>query len=363
MHMNSAPHLLPEDRPDFERALDDALRTADRRAGLGELGQRISAERLRTMALGAATAIAACAAVEYDQFVRLREELRQSVQGSPAPHESAADSASGPADSSYRAEPERGGAGDESAGAGFSGTVGEGLAESAGAGLTAMLSVLLPVLAGTAAVIFLVLGYGLLLLSPEPAVGATIRTVGWTFTALAAAGALLSMAGVWGSALRNRRRSSRTSPSVLQPPPSAGRRRSGSSVGPAGGVREEPLSQRVAEAREAWREALLERGIVPFLREALADPQGQARTPASCVPRRTEAEASAGGAGESGSETEDEEQRTPQLGYSHPGFSSDTSTPADGPGGQRNGDGTRSDGPSFSSPDFSSPDYGTGGGG
>jgi hypothetical protein len=82
----------------------------------------------------------------------------------------------------------------------------------------------------------------------------------------------------------------------------------------------------VAQARDAWREALLERGIVPFLREALADPAGATALQHTAPPAPT--------------------SRIPQLGYDRPGFSS----PDDG--AHR---GTR---PSYSSPDWSSPDFG-----
>ncbi|OMI38757.1 hypothetical protein SPAR_14381, partial [Streptomyces sparsogenes DSM 40356] len=93
MHMNSAPHLLIEDRPEFERVLDEALRTADRRADLSGVGQRLTTEQLRTMAMNAAAAIAARAADEYQHYVDAREKLRQ-----PAPPDwpGAADTAGGP---------------------------------------------------------------------------------------------------------------------------------------------------------------------------------------------------------------------------------------------------------------------------
>lgn len=54
MHMNSAPHLLPEDRQEFARVLDEALRSANRRPELGAIGQRLNAEQLRTMEIGRA---------------------------------------------------------------------------------------------------------------------------------------------------------------------------------------------------------------------------------------------------------------------------------------------------------------------
>jgi hypothetical protein len=81
----------------------------------------------------------------------------------------------------------------------------------------------------------------------------------------------------------------------------------------------------VARAREAWHDALLERGIMPFLREALADP-------GTAALGRTKPSAPI--------------SRMPQLGYNRPGFSSPDGGPTAGPR------------PSYSSPDFSSPDFG-----
>ncbi|MGY1436776.1 hypothetical protein [Streptomyces reniochalinae] len=315
MHMNSAPHLLREDRPEFERVLDEALRTAHRRPDLAAIGRRLNADQLRTMALSAATAIAACAEAEYQQFVRLREELRHShtAPAVPSPRTPPAtgsdgETAAGGAGPELREPAQGGGA---SVGERLVGAMGgDTLAEASGAGLVAMVSVLAPVLAATAAVIFLLLGYSLRLLSPEPAVAGPMRGVGWIFAALAAAGIVLALAGLLLMALRNGASSART--------PSGG-----AGGDPGGGE----LAQEVALARTAWREALLEHGILPFLRDALADPDGAEQAPAAFVPRPS------------------------RLGYSHPGFSSrpasEAPTAEETPARPR-----------FSSPDYSSPEYG-----
>ncbi|MBX9365581.1 hypothetical protein [Streptomyces sp. WAC04114] len=84
------------------------------------------------------------------------------------------------------------------------------------------------------------------------------------------------------------------------------------------------IRDKVGRAREAWRKALLERGILPFLREALADPD-RATALLSAPPAST--------------------SRTPHLGYDRPGFS----RPDGGASGPR---------PSFTSPDYISPDFG-----
>ncbi|GHJ29899.1 hypothetical protein ABZ654_08480 [Streptomyces hygroscopicus] len=273
--MKSAPHLLTEDRPEFERVLDEALRTADRRPDLSGIGQRLTAEQLRTMALGASAAIAACAAAEYQEYRDTRARLRE-----PAP-----------------LFPLTGGGGESPDGTG--GLAGA-LQDAAGAGLVAMLAVLAPVLAGTAAIIFLIVGYVLNALHPAPSIAQPLVTAGWLFAALTAVGILIAAVGLLLTALRN-----------------------GSSA-IRGGARSEQLEE-VDRAREVWRQALLDRGILPFLREALANPS--APSPAAYVPRNPEAVG-----------------RTPHLGYSRPGFSTDGESPKARP--------------RYSSPDYTSPDYG-----
>lgn len=148
--------------------------------------------------------------------------------------------------------------------------------------------------------IFLLVGYILKMLNPEPAFAQTMLTAGWVFGAMTAAAILVAGVGLLLTALRNR-------PSLESGPYAE-------------------LSREVAQAREDWREALLERGVMPFLREALADP-GTAAALHSTTPSTPTS-------------------RMPHLGYGRPGFSS----PGDGPA-----PGSR---PSFSSPDYTSPDFG-----
>ncbi|MFI0977965.1 hypothetical protein ACH4SP_13320 [Streptomyces sp. NPDC021093] len=271
MHMNSAPHLLTEDRPEFERTLDEALRTAHERPDLAALGQRLNSEQLRTMALSASAIIAAHASAEYDHYVKAREELRAPAVPTP--------------------------------GTLLTPGVGEN-AEATGAGAVAVVAVLTPVLAGIAAVVLLLVGYLLSMLDPAPAIAEALLTAGWVFGALTAAGLLGAAVGLLFTALRN-------GSTAFQ----VGHRDAG--------------SEEVDRAREAWKEALLERGVVPFLRDALANPPETA--PAVPDPPR--------------------QNRIPGLGYSRPDFGS----PSEHSGTNGNGHKTR---PSYSSPDFSSPDYG-----
>lgn len=287
--MNSAPHLLNEDRAEFARILDEALRTAEYRPGdhTSAAGKQLSTEQLRAMALSATTAIAACATAEYQRYVQLRAEVR-----APARAPSAAGTAG--------AEPT--GAADGGAGPATAAALDE--AETTGAGLTAMIAVLAPVLAGIAAVLFLLIGYVLSAISPDKSLARPLISVGWIFAALTAAGTLVAMGGLLVTALRN-----------------------GSSAQTAGA---DDVGEALQLAREAWRSALLERGLLPFLREALADPAATPDDdPTRYVPRRTAAP----------------ESRIPTLGYTRPEFTS----PDSGSSGSR---------PRYSSPDFTSPEYG-----
>ncbi|MEV1062812.1 hypothetical protein [Streptomyces sp. NPDC050263] len=284
MHMNSVPqHLHSEDRQEYERILDEALRSAPHHPELAAVGQRLNPEQLRTMALNASALITVAAAAEYQHYVKVREELRHPAPSTPS---SASETGS--------AEP-------NAAAMGLATTMGDAAQAAEAAGAGAVAAVLTPVLAGTAAVIFLLVGYILSVLDPEQAFARTMLTAGWTFGAVAVAAILVATVALLLTALRNR--------------PSLGAEPYGE------------LSEEVSLAREAWREALLERGILPFLREALASPGA-----ATALHTAPPPPAPTG--------------RLPKIGYDRPGFSS----PDDG----------RSTGPrpSFSSPDYTSPDFG-----
>ncbi|MFE4051360.1 hypothetical protein [Streptomyces sp. YIM B13518] len=282
MHMNSVPqHLLNEDRQEYERVLDEALRSAPHHPELAAVGQRLNSEQLRTMALNATALITAAAATEYRHYVKVREETRR-------PPASATPSVREPGSTEPGTNAR-----------GIAATVGE-VAETAGAGAGAVVAVLAPVLAGTAAAIFLLVGYVLRMLDPGAAFARTMLTTGWVFGAVTAVAVLVAAVGLLLTALRNK-------PSAL-----------------GGSYRE--LDGEVTRARDAWREALLERGILPFLRDALTDPATTTALQHTAPPPPT--------------------GRIPHLGYGRPGFSS----PEEG-----RARGTR---PSYSSPDYSSPDFG-----
>ncbi|MGC9378633.1 hypothetical protein [Streptomyces sp. MH13] len=285
MHMNSVPQYLPnEDRKDYERLLDEALRSAPHRPELAAVGQRLNSEQLRTMALNATALITAAATTEYQHYVKVREERRHPAPSTP----SAAPSSTR---ESGTAEPGTGASG-------LAATMGE-VAEATGAGAVAVVAVLAPVLAGTAAAIFLLVGYLLKMLDPGQTFAQTMLTTGWVFGAVTAVAILVAAVGLLLTALRNR--------------PSAEP------------VRYGELDEEVVRARDAWHDALLERGILPFLREALA-------APSTTALHRTGPVAPAG--------------RMPHLGYDRPGFTS----PDGGSEASRR--------PRYSSPDYSSPDFG-----
>ncbi|MEU6877611.1 hypothetical protein [Streptomyces sp. NPDC046712] len=267
MHMNVAPHLLTEDRAEYERILDDALRHAHDRPDLAEIGKRLTPEQLRTMALSATALITAAAAVEYDHFVKIRAEGRSSSGTSVMDAVLATD--------------------------------GDGAGGGPGAGIVAVVTVLAPVLSGTAAVIFLLVGAVLKVVAPTLVFADTLLTAAGFFGAVAAAGLLCAAVGLLLTALRNR-----------------------STEVAAGAVASGEQDDELSLARDAWRRALLERGILPFLRDALADPASP------LPPQRSE-----------------RTDRMPKIGYSGPDFSS----PNEGASGTR---------PRFSSPDFTSPEFG-----
>ncbi|MDX3248228.1 MULTISPECIES: hypothetical protein [unclassified Streptomyces] len=284
MHMNSVPqHLHSEDRQEYERILDEALRSAPHHPELAAVGQRLNPEQLRTMALNASALITVAAASEYQHYIKVREELRH-----PAPSTPSSTSETGSAEPGATAM-------------GLATTMGEAAQAAEAAGAGAVAAVLTPVLAGTAAVIFLLVGYLLRALDPDQAFARTMLTAGWAFGAVAVAAILVATVALLLAALRNR-------PSLEAEPYGE-------------------LSEEVAAAREAWREALLERGILPFLREALAAPGAAPALHTDPVPPTVTG-------------------RLPKIGYDRPGFTS----PDDG----------RSTGPrpSFSSPDYTSPDFG-----
>lgn len=305
--MNSAPHLLSEDRPEFERVLDEALRDEDIRVALAEAAPGLGSDHLRGLAVNATATITACAVTEYEHYLKIRTQARELASGRRRGR---------PATSTGGAEDQR--ATDGSSVRRLSGAV-DG---TAGAGVVAAVAVLTPILAGTSALILLASGYLLKLADPDPAVAAPLRFAGWLFAAIAATGTLIGMIGVMFTALRNPAADTATLHADRSP--------------------------EVVAARESWRRALLERGVRPFLLQALTT--GDTGHPAAAEP--TPARQASGG----------EVRRTPSLGYSAPGF---TSPNPDEPGAHRSPPdyaSPRYTSPRYSGPSYSGPDFDTGAG-
>ncbi|MFE2964906.1 hypothetical protein ACFXKC_14780 [Streptomyces sp. NPDC059340] len=120
--------------------------------------------------------------------------------------------------------------------------------EAAEGGLWPVLAVLTPVVAAVAAAVLLLIGYGARLVEVATGFATSVVTAGWV---LALTAALTACIGLWAllrTALRQREG-----------------QREGTSDGrgePAGGTD-------VDRAKERWRQALLERGLLPYLRSHL----------------------------------------------------------------------------------------------
>ncbi|MEU1519042.1 hypothetical protein ABZ490_44085 [Streptomyces sp. NPDC005811] len=299
---------MHEDRQEYEQILDEALST---------ISGRHNPEQLRAMALNATALITAAAATEYQHYVRIREEARDRVPVPPStvPEFVPAWSAHSRSDA-HLATP------DQSAAPGLGWRLGaallgtgqqrgrrsgdgiarrrwlrmsygrrllaallglhvrpevSGAAGAAGAGhsprrptdlrgpaLTrsirhrklvsetakdrlacgvAIAAILTPVLCGTAAAIFVLVGYLLKMMEPEAGVAGDMLNVGWIFGAVAGASIVASVVGLMITALRT----------------------SGQDIQRATG-------DELALAHQAWRTALLDRGIMPFLQEAIGAP-------------------------------------------------------------------------------------------
>jgi len=344
--MNSVPqHLHSEDRQEYERILDEALRSAPHRPELAAVGQRLNPEQLRTMALNATALITVAAATEYQYYVKVREEARRPA-ASVAPGTGAAgpgassmgfataeitEAVPGPAMIGFsrvllavRGLGHRGGrrtylTRQQQRGLPFRRRLLAAVlgirtrpdvprltrADAAGE-LAAKLSrslgtvlVLAGFLGALVALICLLAGYALKEFSAAASTAQHLVTIGSVFGATTASGILIAAVTALITAARNSTARAEANGDM-----------SGNTT--------------VDRARDAWRSALLERGILPFFREALADP-GTAALHHTAPPAPT--------------------SRMPNLGYGRPGFSNDED-PNMGPR------------PSFTSPDYTSPDFG-----
>ncbi|EXU65361.1 hypothetical protein Z951_26170 [Streptomyces sp. PRh5] len=242
--MTAPPGLQTEDRPDFERALYQALRTAEIRAALRHNGATGDAEiqRLRSQALVASELIATAAAPEYAAYLRQRA----------AAATTASTASTAPAVSVRSGSP----------------------TPSAGArGLLPVLAVLTPALAGASTAAFLLLGGLLGLLDSQRELADALLTAGLTSATIAAFTLVVGVACLLVATVRHRT-------PAPDPRPRA-RPRLRLRLRPHGRLRlhrhppthpphlGHQIDAAVATARDAWLRALLHRGILPFLRDRL----------------------------------------------------------------------------------------------
>ncbi|MGW5849645.1 hypothetical protein ACWFQ8_17100 [Streptomyces sp. NPDC055254] len=288
--MNGARHLLSEDRPEYERLLDEVLHATPDRA---DAGPRPSPEQLRTMALNASALITAAAAAEYDHYVKIRRQLGESAPPATPGHRVRA-----PAGLGQRlgtALLGTGRPGGRRAGDGVAPQLWGGMSygrrllaallglhvrpaapagarprprhsperpsdrgsraeeppRETGAGLATVVGVSATLLSMTAAVLSFALGLILQMSTGDPAIARTVFGAGRLFGAMAVGGFAVLVTLLLVTALRN-----------------GGRRAAEASEA----AQHRELEDEVARAREGWRHALLERGIRPFVRDALAGP-------------------------------------------------------------------------------------------
>lgn len=204
------PLRLPQqDRADFETELGRALSAPQVRAALRATGDEArGVERLRRTARENAEFVLAAAAPEYERYAALRADADAVARG-PV----------------------------------------EAPARERASGWWGVLGVVVPIIAVTAAVIFLLLGWVLGLVEDLEVLAHALVEAGWVSAGVAAVSLLVGGLGLLGAAR-------------------SGEAEAGeASDGPG----ELPL------AREAWRSALAERGLVPFLVAQAGAAPGQRR--------------------------------------------------------------------------------------
>lgn len=193
-HTGSGP--TQQDRADFEYALARALTDPAVRAATA--GDPHRAARLRALARKSADSVLDTAAAEYLTYRRLRDTAPLPAAGAAGPGER------------------------------LSGWLGG-------------LALIVPIVTGSAAAVFFLLGYVIDLSRPHAGLAGPLRTAAWSTVAVAVASALTGLLGLLVSAARQR--------AVPDADPRHG--------------------QELSAARTAWRGALLHRGLVPFLLAAL----------------------------------------------------------------------------------------------
>ncbi|MDQ1022644.1 hypothetical protein QF035_000226 [Streptomyces umbrinus] len=312
--MNSVPqHLLSEDRQEYERILDQALRSAPHRPEFATTGQRLNPEQLRTMALNATALITVAAAVEYQHYVKVREELRHMAPSTPSvrkrPIGTTGLSTSTPAP--YAVSPSgmrpaglarRLGASVLGIGRPGSRRISDGVSAQRWAGMPygrrllaavlglrvrpetptpveteasrtpipevagprgfVMVAAPAAVLTGAVTAIFFLVSLLLKMFSAESAAARTMIATGWWLGAVTAGGIIVyAVARLFAPQRLHAELSTKAALPRRGEPTREGMDRYLGKV------------EQVAQAKEAWRNALLERGILPFLQEAQGGPR------------------------------------------------------------------------------------------
>ncbi|MER7585072.1 hypothetical protein [Kitasatospora sp. NPDC097691] len=195
--MHKPLRLPQQDRADFETALGRALAAPQVREALrGAGGEARGVESLRRAAREDAEFVLAAAAPEYERYAALRADA-DAVARLPVD------------------EPER----------------------ERASGWWGVLGVVVPIIAGAAAVIFLLLGFALNLVEDLAVPAHALVEAGWVAAAVAAVSLLVGGLGLLGAAAR--------------PAETAAEEADGAGE--------------LLRARDAWRVALVERALVPYL--------------------------------------------------------------------------------------------------
>ncbi|QFQ95507.1 hypothetical protein F9278_04130 [Streptomyces phaeolivaceus] len=210
--------LRPEDRADFEAVLRLALDAPDIRDALRADANGLAVRRLRVRAAADADTIVAAAHVEYAAYLAALTTAagaaRTGGDSADARHTGGAWEARAVEDSEGRA-----------------------WRRATDAELLPLVAVLTPSLAASSAAVVLVLGHLLRLTGVRGTLPGSLVAAGWTLTLFAAVSVLLAFAALFRTALRG----------------------PGDPACPGG----------PEQARLAWQEALLHRGMLPHLRRCL----------------------------------------------------------------------------------------------
>ncbi|QMU74470.1 hypothetical protein GXW83_00360 [Streptacidiphilus sp. PB12-B1b] len=306
--MDSAPYLQAEDKPDFERVLDELLHHDELRLALRRTPGGPNAQQLHTRALHDAGAIAADAASAYSYYRALRDQVRSTTPDDDPTRRQAPEN---PLDAAERA------------------------------GWVPLIAVLLPILSGLGALVMLLLGYAFR--ADHFSLGQPLVTAGFVSAVVCAAAIAVDIIGLLLTAARD-------------------------AAGPPPGRHPEQYAE-LATARELWHTALRDQALRPYLLAQLGAVPGAgagtgevaARPGVSLVRARPKLGYSSPGFTSPGPERLTDEQGqevdadpAPEPHFSSPGFTSPgPERLTDQRGQEVDADPTPE--PHFSSPGFTSP--------